>query len=163
MISLLFAMGKNRVIGKNNTLPWYLPDDLKFFKQLTTSKTIVMGRKTFDSMNGPLPNRKNVVLTKNKSFTADGCTVIDEIEDIKQLEKESSEEEIFVIGGEEIFKQTLHIADRIYMTYIDESFDGDTFFPNFDEAQWQISKKTKGPKDEKNKYDYYYIQYDRNK
>ncbi|MGP4041278.1 dihydrofolate reductase [Gracilibacillus sp. D59] len=163
MISLLFAMGKNRVIGKDNTLPWHLPKDLKFFKELTTSHSIIMGRKTFESMNGPLPKRENIVLTTNQEFAHDNCKVIHSIDEIKEMDQSNPEKEWFVIGGEEIFKQVLHFADRIYMTYIDEMFDGDTFFPDFDETKWNITNKEKGKKDEKNTYDYYFIQYDRKK
>ncbi|QGH34734.1 dihydrofolate reductase [Gracilibacillus salitolerans] len=163
MISLLFAMGKNRVIGKDNTLPWHLPNDLKFFKELTTSHAIIMGRKTFESMNGPLPNRDNIVLTTNKEFEHEQCKVIHSVDAIKEMDKANPEKEWFVIGGEEIFKQVLDFADRIYMTYIDEEFEGDTFFPVFDGHKWPITKKEKGKKDEKNRYDYYFIQYDRKK
>ncbi|MFD2656179.1 dihydrofolate reductase [Gracilibacillus thailandensis] len=163
MISLLFAMGKNRVIGKDNTLPWHLPNDLKFFKELTTSNAIIMGRKTFESMNGPLPNRDNIVLTTKKEFKHEQCKVIHSVDAIKEMDKANPEKEWFVIGGEEIFKQVLDFADRIYMTYIDEEFDGDTYFPDFDEQEWYLTKKEKGKKDEKNRYDYYFIQYDRKK
>ncbi|ENH97297.1 dihydrofolate reductase [Gracilibacillus halophilus YIM-C55.5] len=163
MISLLFAMDKNRVIGKDHTLPWYLPNDLKFFKRLTTSQTIIMGRKTFDSMNGPLPNRNNIVITHDQSFTHPDCKVIHNIEDIQKLNQEQPNQEWFVIGGEEIFRQVLDFADRIYMTYIDASFEGDTFFPTFDGSNWEMTDKQMGVTDEKNKYDHYFITYDRKK
>ncbi len=160
MISLLFAMDENRVIGYENGLPWQLPNDLKFFKELTTSQTVIMGRKTFESMNGPLPNRENIVLTQNNQFEAEGCTVIHSIEDVVKWNKENPSKEYFVIGGEEIFKLILPDADRIYMTLIKASFKGDTFFPHFDETKWQLTKETKGEKNERNPYDYFFRQYD---
>ncbi len=163
MISLLFAMDKNRVIGKDNTLPWRLPNDLKFFKNLTTGNSIIMGRKTFESMNGPLPNRENIVLTSNKDFQQEGCMVLHSIDEIQELNKEHPEKEWFVIGGEVLFRQVIKFADRIYMTYIDEAFQGDTFFPEFDESKWLLTSKEKGEKDDKNIFDYYFIQYDRKK
>lgn len=163
MISLLFAMSKNRVIGKDNALPWYLPNDLKFYKGLTTHQTIIMGRKTYDSLDGALPNRENIVLTANNDFNPGDATIIHTIDEIKQLNDSDPEKEWFVIGGEVIFKQVLSFADRMYMTYIDEEFPGDTFFPTFDESEWHVTKNEKGKKDEKNPYDYYFIQYDRKK
>lgn len=161
MISLLFAMSKNRVIGKDNDLPWHLPNDLKFFKELTTSQTVIMGRKTFLSMNGALPNRENVVVTRDTSFEAPNCKVMHSIDEIKSLTDAEPNKEWFVIGGEEIFQQVLPFTDRIYMTYIDHEFEGDTFFPKLKEAEWKTTKKTKGIKDERNRYDYYFMQYDR--
>ncbi|WP_226034743.1 dihydrofolate reductase [Aquibacillus saliphilus] len=161
MISLLYAMDKNRVIGYNNELPWRLPKDLKFFKELTTSNMVIMGRKTFDSMNGPLPNRKNVIVTRDKSYQQNDCEVIHSVDKVIDWSTDNPEVEYFVIGGGNIFEQILPYADRMYMTYIDESFPGDTYFPDFDESVWQITKKIKGIKDDNNPYDYYFIQYDR--
>ncbi|MDC3412984.1 dihydrofolate reductase [Aquibacillus sp. 3ASR75-11] len=161
MISLLFAMDRNRVIGSNNDLPWRLPKDLKFFKELTVTHSVVMGRKTFNSMGRPLPNRENIVLTRDKTFLPSGCRVIHSIETIVQWNKNSREKEWFVIGGAEIFKQILPYADRMYMTYIDEVFEGDTYFPLYNENEWTLTKKENGVKDENNPYDYYFLQYDR--
>lgn len=161
MISLLFAMDQNRGIGYKNDLPWRLPRDLRFFKEKTTGQIIVMGRKTLDSMNGALPNRTNVVLTRDEAFQADSVTVLHDVADINELADKHSEKEIFVIGGSEIFSQTLEIADRIYMTYIEESFPADTHFPDFSLDEWQEISREKGIKDERNPYDYYFIQYDR--
>ena len=161
MISLLFAMDQNRGIGYENDMPWHLPRDLRFFKEKTTNQIIVMGRKTLDSMNGALPNRDNVVLTRDKAFKAKDVTVLHSVEELKELADKHSEQEIFIIGGSEIFSQTLNIADRIYMTYIEETFPADRFFPDFPLEEWQETKREKGMKDEKNPYDYYFIQYDR--
>ena len=161
MISLLFAMDQNRGIGYENDLPWRLPRDLRFFKEKTTGQIIVMGRKTLDSMNGALPNRTNVVLTRDKAFKADDITILHDVKEIKELADKHSEKEIFIIGGSEIFSQTLEIADRIYMTYIEESFPADTHFPDFALKDWNETSREKGVKDERNPYDYYFIQYDR--
>ncbi|MFP7493844.1 dihydrofolate reductase [Terribacillus saccharophilus] len=161
MISLLLAMDQNRGIGYQNDLPWRLPRDLKFFKEKTTDQTIVMGRKTLDSMNGALPNRTNVVLTRDQSFMAEDVTVLHDVAEIKELADKHPEQEIFVIGGSDIFSQTMDIADRIYMTFIEESFPADRHFPDFPLEEWQETKREKGIKDDKNPYDYYFIQYDR--
>ena len=163
MISLLFAMDKNRVIGKDNDLPWRLPNDLKFFKELTIGNNVIMGRKTYDSMNGPLKNRENIIVTRDKNYEVAGCKIIHYIDDILSINEKEPTKEWFVIGGEEIFKQILPYADKIYMTYIDHSFEGDTYFPEWNESEWEEISKTKGKKDDKNPYDYYFIEYERKK
>lgn len=161
MISLLVAMDRNHVIGINNQLPWRLPKDLRFFKEKTTGNTIIMGRKTYDSMGGALPNRKNVVLTRQDHEYPEKVEVIHELSTIKEWDKRNPMNEYFVIGGGNIFTQVMPIADRMYITFIDQDFDGDTYFPNFAEGDWTLTSKVKGDKDEKNPYDYYFLQYDR--
>ncbi|MBM7569883.1 dihydrofolate reductase [Aquibacillus albus] len=161
MISLLVAMDRNRVIGYKNDLPWRLPKDLKFFKELTTNNVIIMGRKTFDSIKRPLPNRKNVIVTRDPSYSQENCTVIHSLETVLEWNRQHPTVEYFIIGGGEIFKQALAVADRMYVTYIDEDFPGDTYFPTYDESEWIETNRVKGIKDEKNPYDYYFIQYDR--
>ncbi|UFU01251.1 dihydrofolate reductase [Radiobacillus kanasensis] len=161
MLSFLVAMDKNSVIGRENDLPWRLPKDLKFFKELTTSHTVIMGRNTFDSMGKPLPNRTNVVVTRNTDYEQEGCIVIHSLDTILEWQKESPDQEYFIIGGGKIFEQMLPHADRMYITYIDEVFEGDTYFPNFDSSKWVLTSEKKGEKDEKNPYDYYFRQYDR--
>ncbi|MCM3738909.1 dihydrofolate reductase [Oceanobacillus luteolus] len=164
MISLLVAMDRNHVIGSQNDLPWHLPDDLRYFKEKTTGNTMIMGRKTFDSIGRVLPNRRNVVITRsNNPDLPDGVEVIHNLETLKEWNDNNSAEEFFVIGGGEIFKQVLPFADRMYITWIDEEFEGDTFFPEFSLHEWELTSKTKGKKDEKNPYDYYYLVYDRKK
>ncbi|KAB8138437.1 dihydrofolate reductase [Gracilibacillus oryzae] len=163
MISLLFAMDRNRVIGKNNDMPWHLPNDMKFFREMTTNQTIIMGRKTLESMNGPLPKRENIVLTRDADFSHPNCKVIHSIKELQKIINEQPEKEWFVIGGENIFRQTLEIADRIYMTHIDESFGGDTYFPEFNQSEWEITSEKAGTVDELNKYPHTFIQYDRKK
>lgn len=160
MISLLVALDKNRLIGRNNDLPWRLPADLAYFKRVTMGHTIIMGRKTYDSIGKPLPGRHNVIMTRNKDFHVEGCTVIHTVDDILAM-KESSNEELFVIGGAEIFEMVLPFTDRLYLTEIDEEFEGDTYFPTINEEEWQIVSKEKGIKDEKNPYDYFFVVYEK--
>lgn len=129
MISLIFAMDKNNLIGKGNDLPWYYPDDLKYFKEVTMNKTVVMGSKTFksiyDRIGKPLPNRNNVVVTRNSNLSIDNVLVVNDI--FKYLEEQK--EEVFVIGGKQIYELTLDKADRLYITHINKAYDGDVYFP----------------------------------
>lgn len=161
MISLIVAMDKNNVIGFNNEMPWHLPNDLRFFKEKTTGHTIVMGRKTFESIGRVLPNRKSVVLTKSEVNLPEEVEVIQDIQTVVDMANETPDEELFVIGGGNIFKQILPYADRLYVTVIEEAFQGDVFFPEISATDWKEVSKVKGKKDEKNPYDYYFIQYDR--
>ncbi|WP_227395335.1 dihydrofolate reductase [Jeotgalibacillus aurantiacus] len=159
MISMIAAHGLNRVIGKDGEMPWHLPEDLKYFKNTTTGKTLLMGRKTFEAMNGPLKNRRNVVLTSNKKWSHEGAEVVYSLED--GLAKLSEEDEGFVIGGGEIYKAALEYADRLYITLIHETFEGDAHFPEYDLKKWKEVSREKGLKNEKNPYDYEFIIYDR--
>ncbi|HLR79929.1 MAG TPA: dihydrofolate reductase [Bacillota bacterium] len=162
MISFLVAMDNNHVIGCDNQMPWHLPDDLKHFKKKTMGHTIIMGRKTFESIGRVLPGRKNVVITRDKTATfPDGVKVIHDIETVNRWNNERPDEEFFVIGGGGIYEQMLPYADRLYITKIDASFLGDTYFPHFSKSDWTKTAAIKGKKDEKNPYDYYYLQYDR--
>ncbi|WLR52951.1 dihydrofolate reductase [Bacillus tianshenii] len=161
MISFLVAMDKNRVIGKGNDLPWRLPEDLKYFKRVTMGRAIVMGRKTYESIGKPLPGRENIVITRNKDFQVEGVTVFHSVEEAVK-EAKSRDEEVFFIGGGNIFEQTLKGADKLYITKIEESFDGDTFFPEIDPEEWKLVSQEKGLHDEKNPYEYYFQVYERN-
>ncbi|UOQ42773.1 dihydrofolate reductase [Halobacillus salinarum] len=161
MISFVFAMDRNQLIGKNNDLPWYLPNDFKFFKETTWGQTIIMGRKTFESFGKPLPNREHVILTRSGNFHDQECKVVRSINEILTMEKENPEKEWFVIGGSVLFKEMMPYADKMYMTFIDEEFDGDTYFPSIDYTKWRLSHETKGKKDERNPYDYYFRIYQR--
>lgn len=160
MLSIIVAFDRKGTIGKNNALPWRLPADLQYFKKVTMGHPIVMGRKTYESIGRPLPGRQNIIVTRNRSFQAEGCEVVHSLEEIKKM-KDQNDGEIFIIGGAEIFRALLPEADRLYITYIDEEFEGDTFFPEIDFSEWQEVKKEKGPKDEKNPYDYYFCVYER--
>ncbi|HLR42474.1 MAG TPA: dihydrofolate reductase [Pseudogracilibacillus sp.] len=163
MLSLIVAMDKNNVIGKDNDMPWHLPNDLKHFKETTLGHTMIMGRKTFDSIGRVLPGRKTVVLTRSEQTFPEEVDVIHSIEEIQTLQKANEEDELFVIGGGELFKEMLPHADKLYVTVIDEAFDGDVYFPEIDPRIWDEVSKEKGLKDEKNIYDYYFIEYSRKK
>lgn len=161
MISFLVAMDKNHVIGYKNDLPWSLPLDLKFFREVTTGHTIIMGRKTFDAIGRVLPERENIVITRQDKDFPEGVQVINDVETIYEWNRDQPDKELFVIGGGHIFEQTFPHADRMYITLIDHEFDGDTYFPPFNEDEWTLTHKEKGIKNEENPYDYYFLQYDR--
>jgi dihydrofolate reductase len=160
MISFIWAMDENRVIGKNNQLPWHLPEDLKFFKKVTIGHPVAMGRKTHESIGRLLPGRENIIITRNKEFLCNGCTVIYSI-DVFIDYCQGKEEEVFVIGGAEIFKELIPVVDRLYVTLIYDHFDGDTYFPEFSLEDFKLVLKEKGIRDEKNPYDYEFLIYHR--
>lgn len=147
-LSLIAAMARNRVIGLHNRLPWRLPADMKRFRELTTGHTIVMGRKTFDSLARPLPNRTNIVVTRDRAFRPDGATVAHSVEDA--IARAGADREIFVIGGEQIYRQTLPVADRLYLTLVDSDFDGDAWFPEYDAKEWKEIASERHRPDDKN-------------
>jgi dihydrofolate reductase len=156
IVSLLVAASENNVIGKDNGLPWHLPDDLKYFKNLTWGMPILMGRKTFDSIGKPLPGRKSIVITRNKNWQHESVTVVHSIEDAITKAEDLGVKEIFVIGGAEIFQTALLSASRIYLTRIHQHFDGDVFFPEIDNDKWKLVSERYCVKDEKNIYDHTY-------
>jgi dihydrofolate reductase len=160
MISFILAMDENRVIGKDNQLPWHLPEDLKFFKRVTMGHPIVMGRKTHDSIGRILPGRENIVITRQPTFQCEGCTVFYSVQEFVNYSRNQGEE-FFVIGGAEIFKETFPFADRLYITKIHEVFEGDTFFPEFVESEWELISCEQGIKNEKNPYDYNFMIFQR--
>ena len=151
-ISLLVAAGENDVIGRDNALPWHLPNDLKYFKNQTWAMPILMGRKTYESIGKPLPGRKNIVITRNSDWKAEGVTVVHSLEEAVQAAKDFSVKEIFVIGGAEIFNAAFPQAHRIYLTRVHHSFDGDVFFPAVDTAGWTRVSARHCPADEKNAF-----------
>ena len=163
MLSIIVAVAENSVIGKDNKLIWHLPEDLKRFKKLTTGHTIIMGRKTVESLGRVLPNRKHVILCNDMELNIEDENV-EVLEDISMLKQYiDSTEENFVIGGATIYKLLLPYANKIYLTLIHEKFEGDVSFPEIDEGEWKIVETEKGLKDEKNPYDYEYITYTREK
>lgn len=161
MISLIVAMDRNNVIGVNNQLPWHLPNDLKYFKRITTGHPIVMGRKTRDSIGRNLPNRENVILTRNPAYQCEGCTILHSVQEFYEWSKEKQAEEIFIIGGSELFAETIKKTDRLYITQIDHEFAGDTFFPALNWQEWKLVSETKGQVDEKNIYPHTFLVYER--
>lgn len=158
---MIFAHDKNYLIGKDNWMPWDIPNDLGYFKAMTTGKTIIMGRKTFESFGQPLPKRHHIVLTRNQDYQAPGCDVIHHVDEALDYIKQHDDEEIIVIGGAEIYHLFLPYADRLYITYIDAAFEGDTYLSEIDLSNWTKTSKEKGIKNDENPYDYYFLQYDR--
>jgi dihydrofolate reductase len=156
MISLLVAASENNVIGKSNQLPWHLPNDLKYFKNLTWGMPILMGRKTFESIGKPLPGRKSIVITRNADWQHEDVDVVHSIEEAIQKAEGYGVKEVFVIGGAEIFKTSLPTANRIYLTRIHHSFEGDVFFPDISEAEWELTSNRYCEADEKNTYHHTY-------
>lgn len=161
MLSIIVAVAKNNVIGKDNQLIWHLPEDLKRFKEITSGHTIIMGRKTFESLGRVLPNRKHIILCNDADLNIndENVTIVD---DINRLgEYINKEEENFIIGGATIYKLMLSKVDKLYITKINQEFDGDVYFPEISEKNWKITQRVKGKKDEKNPYDYEYITYEK--
>ena len=159
MLSIIVAKASNNVIGKNNSLIWHLPEDLKRFKALTTGHTIIMGRRTFESLGRVLPNRKHVILCNDMEMDLKDEN-IEILEDISMLDKYiNSEEENFIIGGATIYRLLMPYANKMYITEIDQEFEGDVSFPEINKEEWNIVETEKGLKDEKNPYDYNYVTY----
>jgi len=156
MIKIIVATSKNRVIGNNNQLIWKLSSDLKRFKELTTGNPVVMGRKTYESIGRPLPNRRNIIITRNSEYEIDGCEIVSSLEEALLLTNNNC----FIIGGGEIYKQSLDIADKIYLTLVDKDFEGDTTFPELGK-EWAKIKQDDFESDDKNEYNYSFIEYDR--
>lgn len=160
MISLIAAVAQNNAIGINNHLPWHLPDDLKFFKEKTLNKPIVMGRKTFEAFGKPLPHRQNIVMTSATNYLLPpDCHLAHSINEIKQLAEQN--DETMIIGGEAIYRLFLPHADRMYLTHIDGAFEADTFFPDFERNDWKVTWQAFHPIDSEHKYSFTFMQYDR--
>ncbi len=147
IVSLVAAMAENRVIGKGGKLPWRLPDDQKFFRQLTLDHTVIMGRKTFEEIGRPLANRRNVVISRNPAFRPRGVTVVPSLDEALALG--ATEREVFVVGGAEIYRLALPRADRLYLTVVHAEVEGDTWFPPFDQNGWVLESEAFHPADER--------------
>lgn len=156
VLSLLVASSENNVIGKDNQLPWHLPNDLKYFKNLTWGMPILMGRKTFDSIGKALPGRKSIVITRNEDWRHAGVDVVHSIDEAIQKAESLGVKEVFVIGGAEIFKTSLPAANRIYLTRIHQDFEGDVFFPEIANNEWDLTSSRYCEADEKNPYNHTY-------
>ena len=153
MISLLVAASENDVIGKDGQLLWHLPNDLKYFKNLTWGMVVIMGRKTFESVNKPLPGRLNIVVTSNRDWKMDGVVTKNTIDEAIQYARDEHFKELFIIGGGEIYRQTMNIADRIYMTRVHATLDGDTYFPAID-PNFKLASSQPFEADEKHAWPY---------
>lgn len=164
MISLIAAIGKNNELGKNNNLLWKLPADLEYFKKVTSGHPVIMGRKTFESIGRPLPKRQNIVITRDKTYMRDSVNVAHSLEEALKIARTplAQNEEIFVIGGAEIYKQAMDIADRLYITHIDaEDKKADTFFPEIIPLVWNEIFHKEHTKDEKNRFNYVFSVYEK--
>lgn len=157
-ISLIFAMDHNRGIGLNNRLPWHLPEDLRFFKNITLGHTVLMGRKTYESIGKSLPGRTNLILTQNESYRATGCEIVHSGTEVAARYRD---EELFVIGGAEVFRLLMPEAARLYITRIECEFAVDTYFDRLPEGEWKLVSSEQGVKDGRNPYDYYFEKYER--
>jgi len=161
VLKILVAFDENRVIGKNNTLIWHLPADLKRFKSLTTGHVIIMGRKTFESIGKPLPNRTTIVISRQADLQIEGVIIAHSVEEAILKAKSITREDIFIVGGAEIYALSLALADQILVTQLHDIFEGDAYFPEIPSASWEITEKERGVTDEKNAYQYSYITYTR--
>lgn len=160
MIHLVVAKSDNNVIGHDNQLIWHLPNDLKHFKEITTGHPIIMGRKTFESIGRPLPNRTNIIITRNRNYSIENAKVVHSLNEALELAKEI-DENIFILGGGKIYEQAIDFADILEVTEVHENFEGDTYFPEIDLNVWKEISRIKHHKDEKNKFDYSFVRYER--
>ncbi|PTR01338.1 dihydrofolate reductase [Mucilaginibacter yixingensis] len=158
IVSAIVAIGQNNAIGKNNQLLWHLPNDLKHFKDITSGHTIIMGRKTFDSLGKPLPKRRNIIITRQDT-SIPGAEVVHTVEEALALCE--GEEEVFIGGGAEIYKMAMPKTDRIYLTIVHQSFDADAYFPEIDQNEWKETERENHAADEKNAIPYSFITLDR--
>lgn len=154
IISCIVAVAKNNVIGKDNDIPWYLPADLKYFKKVTTGHHIIMGRKCYQSIGRPLPNRTNVIITRDPFFISTNCLVAHSIEEALNIAHDNGEKECFIIGGGTIYQQTQDLWDKLYLTTVDIEPEGDIYFADLNNKKWKTISEERHKKDDKNKYDY---------
>ncbi|UHA73124.1 dihydrofolate reductase [Paenibacillus sp. 481] len=157
-ITMIWAMDKQRIIGKDNTLPWHLPNDLAYFRKQTLGKTVVMGRRTFESFGKALPKRRNLVLTRNSNWSVPDAEVIFGIDDVLAL---APNEEVMIIGGAQIYDLFMEHADQLLVTEIEEEFEGEDYFPPYDESLWELVSEVTGEVDEKNRYAHRFLTYRR--
>lgn len=158
-LSIIVAMAKNRTIGMKNTLPWRCPEDMKHFKALTMGHHIIMGRKTYDSIGRPLPGRTTVVVTRDRSLKIEGCLIANSLDEAIAA---CADDEIFVVGGAEIYAQALPLADTLYITEIQQDVEGDAHFPEFENADWQETAREKRSQTEPQPLEYHFVTYRRN-
>jgi dihydrofolate reductase len=154
IVTAVVAISENHVIGKDNKLLWYLPNDLKHFKEITSGHTVIMGRKTYESVGKPLPRRRNIIITR-QAISIEGCEVVNSIEAALALCKD--EQEVFIVGGAEIYRQSLPLTNRIYLTIVHKQFEGDSFFPEIDKTIWKEVFREDHLPDEKNTLPYSFI------
>ena len=154
IVSAIVAIARNRVIGKDNQIPWYLPADLKYFKRTTLHHHVIMGRKTFESIGRPLPKRTNIVITRNPFWTTSNVLIANSVQEALAIAAENGEEECFIIGGGQIYELSMDFLDRIYLTEVDLETDGEIGFPPLDPDSWKLTSSQAHPPDEKNEWGY---------
>ncbi|WP_424963842.1 dihydrofolate reductase [Ekhidna sp.] len=162
IISMIAAMGSNRVIGKDNDIPWHLPDDFKYFKNTTKGHHVIMGRKNWESLPHsfqPLPGRPNIVITRQEEYPLEEAAVVKSLEEALEIARENGEREAFIIGGGEIYRMGLKYADKIFLTEINGAFDGQVTFPEFDKNIWKEVSREHHPTDDKHKYSFDFVVY----
>lgn len=165
-ISIIVAISKNGVIGRNNKLAWNLPDDMFYFSKMTMGHTVIMGRKNWDSIPNkwrPLPNRKNIIISRNINQNIKNVDITSSIEKAIKIGRENEDEEIFIIGGGEIYKLGFKFVDKLYITEINKNIEGDTFFPKWNKNKWREISRISHPSDSQHKYDFDYVIYKKNK
>jgi dihydrofolate reductase len=167
-IGLIVAIAENNIIGGDNKLLWHLPADMKYFKNLTSQNIIIMGRKTYDSIGKPLPNRDNIVISRDKKLQLEGCYMAHSLEVALEIAKRINDElgnevqkKVYIIGGEQIYKLSMDIAQKLYITELMSKFEGDAFFPKIDDTIWEEASRENHKKDEKNHFDYAFVVYNR--
>ncbi len=160
-VSLVVAASENNVIGDANEIPWHLPDDMASFRALTEGKPVIMGRKTNESIGRPLPKRHNIVISRQRDLEIEGCDVVSSLEEALEMAEEESADEACVIGGGQIYKEAIDVADRIYMTRVHATVDGDVFFPEINEEEWEEIDRTEHSKDERHEFAFSIIHYER--
>ena len=160
MITIIAAIAENKALGKGNQLIWHLPADLKRFKKVTANHHVIMGRKTFESLGKPLPNRANIIITRNNSFQAEGCLIVNSLQQAIEVSKEDKNP--YILGGAEIYTQAIEIADKLDLTFVHHHFEADAFFPEIDKKIWKETSRQDFKADEKNKFDYSFVTYIRN-
>lgn len=163
IVSTIVAVAKNNVIGKDNDIPWYLPADLKYFKKITLNHHIIMGKNCYYSIGRPLPKRTNVVLSRDPFFTLSNCIVAHSIEEALESALRNGEHEVFIIGGGQIYEQSQKFWDKIYLTEVDLEVEGDVFFPEVKEEEWELVSEEKHEPDEKNEHTYTFKVFERRK
>lgn len=164
-VALIAAFAQNRVVGIDNTLPWHLPEDLKYFKRTTSGKAIIMGRKTYESIGRPLPNRTNIVVSRNPEFKADGVVTVSTLEEAithaESVNHINGVDEVMIIGGAAIYEASLPMADRLYLTHVHANVKGDAYFPDVDLTSWKEVGREDFEKDDSNPFDYSFAVYDK--
>jgi len=159
MITIIAAIAKNNALGKDNKLIWHIPADLKRFKKVTVNHHVIMGRKTYESLGKPLPNRTNIIITRNANFKAEGCVVVNSLQDAIEAAKEDKSP--YILGGAEIYKQAILIADKLDLTFVHHNFEADAFFPEIDKTIWKETLREDFKANDKNKYDYSFVTFER--